>query len=48
MNKFFDGVEAKELLDIFSSGDENAFRNFLKRLDAIRSMAHWAEAFLSG
>lgn len=33
VSTFFSGVEAKELLDIFSSADENAFRNFLKRLD---------------
>jgi SNF2 family DNA or RNA helicase len=33
VNAFFDGLEAKELVDFFSSGDENAFRNFLKRLD---------------
>ncbi len=33
VNTLFSGVEAKELLDIFASGDENAFRNFVKRLD---------------
>jgi hypothetical protein len=33
VNKFFGGVEAQELLDIFASGDESAFRNFLTRLD---------------
>jgi superfamily II DNA or RNA helicase len=33
VNTFFGDVEAKELLDIFSSGDENVFRNLLKRLD---------------
>ena len=33
VNTFFSGAEAKELLEIFASGDENAFKNFLKRLD---------------
>jgi len=33
VNAFFSGVEARELLDIFASGDESAFRNFLSRLD---------------
>jgi len=33
VNAFFGNEEAKDLLETFSSGDENAFRNFLKRLE---------------
>jgi SNF2 family DNA or RNA helicase len=33
ISSFFSGVEAKELLDIVSHGQEDAFRNFLRRLD---------------